>query len=145
MGQIANELNISSSGLSLDHGWVRALAARTSGTIGFNNLQGKSGQVNGGYATSSANNVNVITLGGPSFFNDTLNYMSMDFGNHYTNLLTNGPNCTWFGAVTIYNNSSGHSIRLPNVGNGNWLLSATDFNVFRTGASNDSFTILPTA
>jgi hypothetical protein len=47
MSQIATELGLSQTGLSLNHSWIRALAQRPSGSVSYSSLRGQSGHFSG--------------------------------------------------------------------------------------------------
>lgn len=149
MGQIAFEVNVSSTGLSLNHSWVRTLAGLLSGPIGFANLQGKTGRLDGNFATDS-NGADVILNNAP-FFGSQLNTLEQVQGASpkVTLFIGEGSGVIWTGAITVYNNSSGQSARLVYTsgsppGFSLWQAFGTFPGLVRPGATADSFTIVPT-
>lgn len=141
MSQVAAELGISATGLNLNHGWVRALAGRPSGTIGFSDLRGQSGRIDGSYPTHVARGGKYIVLNAP-FFGATVSRLSFAGPAGQTSYtLEVSAGCRWSGNVSVRNNTTGGSIVLPWNGSG-WSLATGGGSLIRT-STTDSFTFLP--
>ncbi|MBU9405956.1 hypothetical protein KTE46_09765 [Burkholderia multivorans] len=141
MSQIAAELGISATGLNLNHGWVRALAGKPSGTIGFSDLRGQSGRIDGSYPTQVAGGGKYIALNAP-FFGATVSRLSFAGPAGQTSYtLEVSAGCRWNGNVSVRNNTTGGVIVLP--WNGSlWSVASGDGSLIRT-STTDSFTFLP--
>ncbi|MBU9648287.1 hypothetical protein [Burkholderia multivorans] len=141
MSQIAAELGISATGLNLNHGWVRALAGKPSGAIGFSDLHGQSGRIDGSYPTQVAGGGKYIQLNAP-FFGATVSRLSFSGPAGQTSYtLEVSAGCRWNGNVSVRNNTTGGVIVLP--WNGSlWSVASGDGSLIRT-STTDSFTFLP--
>ncbi|MBH9661985.1 hypothetical protein [Burkholderia multivorans] len=141
MSQIAAELGISATGLNLNHGWVRALAGKPSGTIGFSDLRGQSGRIDGSYPTQVAGGGKYIALNAP-FFGATVSRLSFAGPAGQTSYtLEVSAGCRWNGNVSVRNNTTGGVIVLP--WNGSlWSVASGDGSLIRT-STTDSFSIVP--
>lgn len=141
MQQVANELRISQTGISLNHSWVRTLAGKLSGGISLNDLHGQTGSFNGAKASSG----NQVPLNVP-FFGSTLLDMETltDGGGNPTNLTLNwsGLQGRWTGNVRVTNQSTGVSVVMGPNGTTGWI-SGYVANLIRVGASGDVFLIQP--
>ena len=137
MSQVATELGISQTGLSLNHSWVRQLAGQNSGPVSMSNLRGQTGKPNFN-ATASGPDVPCTV----PFFRGT------------TSLLTNGPNPTspltlafqtapnWNGKIQVTNNSAGLSAVLTKQDSVTWSASSYPTFIIRSG-STDNWTFSP--
>ncbi|MDN7448033.1 hypothetical protein QZM03_11835 [Burkholderia multivorans] len=141
MAQIAAELGISATGLNLNHGWVRALAGKPSGTIGFSDLRGQSGRIDGSYPTQVAGGGKYIALNAP-FFGATVSRLSFSGAAGQTSYtLEVSAGCRWNGNVSVRNNTTGGVIVLP--WNGSlWSVASGDGSLIRT-STTDNFSIVP--
>ncbi|MCL4651641.1 hypothetical protein [Burkholderia multivorans] len=141
MSQIAAELGINATGLNLNHGWVRALAGRPSGTISFSDLRGQSGRIDGSYPTQVAGGGKYIALNAP-FFGATVSRLSFSGAAGQTSYtLEVSAGCRWNGNVSVRNNTTGGVIVLP--WNGSlWSVASGDGSLIRT-STTDNFSIVP--
>lgn len=142
MSQVANELNLSSTDINLNHAWVRALAQVASGAISMSNLQGKTGRFDGNVNVTAPGGFYIGSFSNAPFFGSTLLNMQGGYGaggsiNLYFN---SAPN--WTGNIKVTNNTTGVSVILPYQFGSQWgYASAPPANFFRV--ANDNFTITP--
>lgn len=138
MSQVASELGISQTGLSLNHGWVRALAGQNSGSVSMSNLRGQTGNLDG----------NLQIQGGPAyfinmnnpFFRGIMSAMNQDTSNNLTLSFSSAPN--WSGNISVKNLSNGASSILTKQNSTTW--GATGSSVLiPTGGSINHFQIFP--
>lgn len=158
LSQIADELVISASGLSLNHAWVRALAQKPGGAISYADLRGRTGKINTSYATNPSSPATnpIILFGYPDLFGGNLYELSaLQTGGGSTMSLT----LTFQGAVDglpvreppvyagnfrVTNQSTGHTYVLPKIGTAFWGGTfGWDPNIVRIGATADVFLIQP--
>lgn len=145
MSQIASELGISAAGISLNHSWVRALAGVLSGAISFANLRGKTGRFDGALATIGPGLS--VQFGNAPFFGVSLFELDVTLGSSpQVNLFLNTGTMTWSGAITVVNNTTGVSARLTYSSTSGYIVyqvSGSYPNLIRSGATADSFTVIP--
>jgi hypothetical protein len=139
MSQIAAELGLSLP-LSLQHGWVRALAQVTGPACDFNSLRGKTGTFNG----AVTGGLNFISFpGGSPWFGGALQEMDAfgpSGGNYFALNFTSGPN--WSGNIRVTNQTTGVSVLFNNkVSSTQWQSSPFVSNFIRN--SNDVFLVQP--
>lgn len=149
MNQVAAELGISQTGLTLNHSWVRALAGQNSGPVSMGNLQGQSGRYDGNPGAISSGGLTVgVTFSAP-FIRGTISGITQgrtgptqpDFLT-----LTFSANPNWSGNVRITNNTTGATAVLSYAGGNSWSLQNADSNIVENRqGQNDNFTILPSS
>lgn len=139
MSQVATELGISASGLSLNHGWVRALAGQNTGPVSMNNLQGQSGNFDGNVTIQGGPNY-FINLNNP-FFRGTLNGATQDTSNLLTLTFSAAPN--YGGNISMRNLSNGASAILNKVNSTTWQLAGAGGVLIPTAGSVEHIQIYP--
>lgn len=137
MAQIAAELNISQTGLTLNHPWVRQLAGvGTTGPINMDELRGQTGQVSGSAPTieggSLAFSVNFAGAGLP-FFRGNITHI----GQGTVLNVSGNASITYTGNLRAVNNSSGVQYILAYAGGQSWQVTANNF--LRSGTDTYSF------
>lgn len=147
MSQVAAELNLPATGLSLNHSWVRLLANEPSGAVDMGSLRGKTGRFDGPLATDPT--FLSVNFSNAPFFNSRLNTLQMTFASNPSpevDLFINSP-ISWQGPILVINNSTGVQARLTVSSVGPSLTIFSNFayfpNLIRAGATADSFTVLP--
>jgi hypothetical protein len=158
MAQVANELNISATGLTLNHPWVRALAQEASGPVSMGNLHGQGGKINGPYATVGPVGNPTILFGYPNLFGGLVYELSslqtgsggtgMSLTMTFAGTTDGGPTLiqppVYTGNFLVLNQSAGHQYVLSKVAGGVWAFNgAWDPNIVRAGATADVFLIVP--
>lgn len=147
MSQVAAELNLSATGLSLNHSWVRLLANEQSGAVDMGSLRGKTGRFDGPLATDPT--FLSVNFNNAPFFNNQLNSLQMTFANNPSprvDLFINTP-ISWQGPILAINNSTGVQARLTlsSISPAYTVFTNLAYfaNLIRAGATADSFTVLP--
>ncbi|HEF4777126.1 TPA: hypothetical protein SAP37_001033 [Burkholderia multivorans] len=142
MSQIAAELGISATGLNLNHGWVRALAGKPSGTIGFSDLRGKTGRFDGNLAPRNGGTnppTEAVDVNAP-FFGATIVTVASAIGGGCRLTFSGTP--TWGGNIRVTNNSLGQSAVFSPDSPNSWGTS-TGGGFLGDVGSTYSFTLLP--
>ncbi|MBU9261965.1 hypothetical protein KTD13_16540 [Burkholderia multivorans] len=143
MSQIASDLGLSLP-LSLGHGWVIALAGKSSLPVSFSDLLGKTGRWDG---TATANQLpagpSIQSINSP-FFGGTLvsaTFVSFQSANKYEISFSAAPN--WSGNIRIVNNTDGTSAVLSKTNSTTWDSAGGLTNNVIIPNVAKSYTILP--
>lgn len=142
MSQIATELGLSLP-LSLQHSWVRALAQVGGAACDFNSLRGKTGRFGGTLATTTASNFNKVNFSSAPFFGSTLNQLQINNSTLEVFLSFGFSAPNWSGNIRVTNNTTGATVVLSQQDSQDWHANVGPANLIRTGATADSFTLLP--
>lgn len=142
LSQVATELNLPLAGLSLQHGWVRALAGVAGAACDFNSLRGQTGRFDGAATAFFNGSRQQINLGVPFFGGVLADLFSVNTGHGFSNTLERSVGTRWDGQnVRVINNSTGASLVFTwDPANGVW--SGGTAQIVTAGATH-SFTIVP--
>ena len=138
MSQVAAELGISQTGLSLDHSWVRQLAGAgaSPAAVSMSSLQGQTAQPVWNATPSSDSTFMSFSV---PFFRGTASSFSMAINvlEPVTLSFSAAPN--WSGNIVIKNVSTGNSILLNKQNATTW---GGNGSIMR-GNVNDTYTLIP--
>lgn len=140
MSQVAAELGISQTGLSLNHSWVRQLAGQNSGSVSMSNLQGQTAQPNWN-ANPGSGPVLSFNFNVP-FFRGTTSTVGTSGTppNPVTLTFASAPN--WNGNILFKNNSTGASQVLTQQNATTWGSASSPGNLFRANTT-DNYSLAP--
>lgn len=139
MSQVAAELGISATGLSLNHSWVRQLAGQNSGPVSMSSLQGQSAQYNGP-ATIQGGPSYFVNLNVP-FFRGVIAQGTQDTSNNLALSFSTAPN--WSGNIFMKNVNNGATAILTKQNSTTWSLYGAGAVLIPTGGSNITLQISP--
>jgi len=144
MLQVATELGLSLP-LSINHGWVLALANKSGFPVSLGDLLGKTGRFDGNRTGQTSGSDVFINLNNAPFFGGTLAALDTSFpdGNHCQMSIGSPP--IYSGNIFFKNNTTGVSVTLSKttyLGNVVWQAGVNPANLVRNGVT-DSYTILP--
>lgn len=144
MSQVNIELGRASTAAdSLNDSWVRALANKPSGAISFNDLHGTAGRFDGTLATTTVSNFNRVNFSNAPFFGSTLGLLQINNSTLEVFLSFGFPAPNWSGNIRVTNNTTGATVLLSKQDSQDWHANVGPANLIRTGATADSFTVLP--
>lgn len=137
MLQVATELGLSATGLSLNHSWVRQLAgAGTSGLVSFGGLLGQTGSPT--WAATPSSDGTVMSMSVPFFRGTAVNVNApVNVLNPISVSFSVAP--TWNGNIVLKNTSTGASVLLNKQNSTTWGGNG----VVMRGGINDGYTLLP--
>jgi hypothetical protein len=143
MSQIATELGLSQTGLSLNHSWIRALAQRPSGSVSYSSLRGQSGHFSGTI------NVNAGTggasqampfFGGGTNSTSSVNQSNNGDGTFFVQVGFSPAPPDYSGNIILSDFTTGQTTILTPTGGGLWQNSASQQVLV---AGNNSISIFP--
>lgn len=141
MAQVATELGISQTGLSLNTTLVRQLAGVLSGAISMENLLGKAASFTGNVATTQVQQFLIAGNPNAPFFSGTLAQIGLRTNAGTQVQVETLPVSFWTSNIALINNTTGVSMTLPYLGSGVWgTPDTTGGRIIRNNA-NDNFTI----
>jgi len=137
MSQVATEIGVSQTGLSMNHAWIRALANEFSGAVDMNSLHGQVGTLTGNYAiTGGPSGLITVNAG---FIHGTLGSVGQNqFG--FMTLSFNGNGISYTGNIKVTNNTSATSGVLSWVNSTTWQATVSTFVMQARIGDTDNFT-----
>ncbi|HHX4053946.1 MAG: hypothetical protein ACN6QT_36455 [Burkholderia contaminans] len=144
MSQIATEIGLSLP-LSLSHGWVIALAGKSSLPVSFSDLLGQTGTATGN-ATASSGGGGIIAPFSSPWFRGQISQLGATTGGlpglTVSISFSIAPN--WSGNILLKNNTTNGSIVLAKQSSTAWQVNSNPGNIVRAGFT-DNFTIQPSS
>lgn len=137
--QMSAEINVSLP-INMNHARLQALVGHNL-AISMSEFLGKSGKIDGNFATSGSGSFLSLNSVGGSYYGATVNQIGYNTSSIQTYILfNNGPNYT--GDIILINNTTGANVTLTLISTSPWEWSAnsTPANLLRAGG-NDSFTL----
>lgn len=141
MSQVAAELGISQTGLSLDHSWIRQLAGAgaSPATVSMSALQGQTARPTWS-ANPGAGPVYAFNFSVP-FFRGTTSVVGTTGVNPQPVTLTFSAAPNWSGNILFTNTSTGVSQLLSKQNATTWGSASSQINLFRN--STDNYALAP--